>query len=138
MYCPVDEMEIIRIYTSGVNTIWFRSTSQVQMPCGKDYLVMMVIHPETVDLNSLSVGQKFTRGQAMIPEGKDGADAYHFHISCGKGNISSSTGWAENNNGAWVLTSTNGNITASQAFYLDSAFTTSVLDTDVYSFSNKP
>lgn len=137
MFCPCDEITISRIYTGGTNTIWFRSSSPVKMPCGTDYLVIMVIHPDTEDLNRLGVGQKFTRGQAMIQEGKSGANANHFHIACGKGNLVGN-GWVQNNFNKWVLTSTNGNITADQAFYLDSKFTTTILNNGGYSFKAKP
>lgn len=65
MYCPCDEMEVVRIYGVGKtsdNTVWLKSTTKVDMPIGKDYLVMMVIHPEDDDLSKLKVGQKFKRG----------------------------------------------------------------------------
>jgi hypothetical protein len=78
-------MVIKRIYTAGTNTIWLESTTPVKMPCGTDYVTMMVIHPNDDTLSGLYVGQKFTRKQAMFTEGMDGATANHFHISVGTG-----------------------------------------------------
>ena len=127
-YCPCDEMEIKRIYGVGesgkTNTIWLRSTSKVKMPCGEDYLVLMVMHPEDDDLEALSVGQKFKRGETIFREGMNGnATGNHFHMSAGKGDLSSN-GWRENTNGRWVLTTTNGTIEPQEAFYVDKDFTT--------------
>ena len=127
-YCPCDEMEIKRIYgvgnSSKTNTIWLRSTSKVKMPCGEDYLVLMIMHPEDDDLKVLSVGQKFERGEKIFREGMNGnATGNHFHMSAGKGDLSSN-GWRENTNGRWVLTATNGTIEPQDAFYVDKDFTT--------------
>lgn len=138
LYCPCDEMEVLRIYgvgSDGVNTIWLRSTSPVVTPSGTDYIVMMVMHPEDDDLSNISVGQKFTRGNVIFREGSDGllSTGNHFHISVGKGTISSSSGWIENNNGAWVLRSTNGNILPTDAFYVDTSFT-EIVNAKGYSF----
>ena len=147
MYCPCDEMEIKRIYgvgTSGTNTIWLRSTSPVKMPFSstKQYLVMMVIHPNDDTLNGLSVGQKFTRNQAMFLEGNDGnASGYHFHISCGTGDLGNSgKGWIQNGNGSWVLCVTGQTLLPTQAFYRDASITTigTIYGQNGYSFTTKP
>ena len=122
MYCPCDEMEVYRVYGvggSGVNTIWLRSTSKVVMPHGQDHLVMMVIHPDDDDLKKIPTGNKFTRGDAMFREGKDGAYAYHFHISVGTGNGFSGNGWAKNSLGSWVLTPAGKALKIEDAFYVD-------------------
>jgi hypothetical protein len=136
MYCPCDEMEIIRLYgigNNGTNTIWLKSTSPVTTPIGTDYMVMMVIHPLDDDLSSLHVGQKFYRGEPMFREGNDGnASGYHFHISMGFGNISGN-GWAKNSNGVWVLTTTGGNIKINEAFFVDPYFT-NIINSNGYSF----
>lgn len=126
-YCPCDEMEIKRIYgvgsSSKTNTIWLRSTAIVNMPCGDDYLVIMVMHPEDDDLSNLSVGQKFKRGEKVFREGMDGnATGNHFHMSAGKGDLLYN-GWRENTNGRWVLTTTNGTVEPQDAFYVDKSFT---------------
>lgn len=134
IYCPCDEIEIVRIYTAGPNTIWLRSTSPVTMPCGVNNLMMMVIHPNDDDVGTLTVGQKFTRGQAMFREGDDGAasGAYHFHISAGTGTTlgNGGTGWKENNLGSWVLQVEDGEPKKPyEVFFLDASFTTEVKDT---------
>lgn len=138
IYCPCDKMVVKNIYGvggSGTNTIWLQSTEKVVMPSGTDYVVMLVIHPEDDDLSKISVGDTFTRGEAMFREGKDGyATGNHFHISVGKGTY---TGWTQNSNAQWVLTSTNGTIKPQQAFYLDSSFT-NVINSAGISFTELP
>lgn len=128
MYCPCDEMRIEKIYgvgNNGTNTIWLRSTSEVKMPgfSTPQYLVMMVIHPNDDTLSGLYEGQTFKRKEQMFKEGNDGnASGYHFHISCGTGNLVDS-GWKQNKNGEWVLTVSGQTIRANQAFYRDASFT---------------
>ena len=122
LYCPCDEMVVKRIYTSGTNTIWLESTTPVQMPSGRDYVTMLVIHVNDDDLSKISVGQKFTRKQAMFLEGNDGANAYHFHMSVGSGKFTGN-GCVKNSKGNWVLKTTNINLKPENAFYIDPTFT---------------
>lgn len=141
-YCPCDEMKIVKIYgvgASGVNTVWMTSISPVVMPCGTDYITIMVEHPEDDDLRKLSVGQVFKRGQQMFREGGNGAKGAgtygnHFHISCGTGQMSGG-GWKKNSEGAWVLTVTGEPKIATACFYLDG---TTIKNDRTYSFKNKP
>lgn len=126
IYCPCDKMEVLRIYgvgNSGTNAIWLRSTTIVDMPSGRDYLVLMVLHSNDEDLRVLSKGQTFSRGQPMFREGSDGATANHFHISVGTGNILNG-GWVQNNRSAWVLTTTGKTLKPEEAFYIDFSFNT--------------
>lgn len=139
MYCPCDSMVVKRIYGvggGGTNTIWLESTEKVVMPCGTDYVTIMVIHPMDDDLSKLKVGQKFKRGQQMFREGTDGnATGNHFHISVGKGKYRN--GWVQNTKGKWVLDTVSGAITPEQAFYIDKSFT-KILNTANLSFKNLP
>lgn len=127
IYCPCDEMEVVRIYgvsNNGTNTIWLTSTSKVDMPVITDYVTMMVIHPEDDDLKKLKVGQKFKRGEPMFREGKDGnATGNHFHISFGLGKLYLN-GWMENDKKAWVIRSSGGSLKPESACYLDPNITT--------------
>lgn len=125
MYCPCDEMKIVRIYgvnnSSKTNTIWLESTSPVVMPCGISKVTMMVIHPEDDDLAGLSVGDTFTRGEAMFREGMDGyATGNHFHFAIGKGD---SQGWVGKSHNQWSLSTSGGCIRPEDAFYIDNTFT---------------
>lgn len=134
LYCPCAEMEVRRLYgvgNKGTNTVWLRSTAPVAMPGlgQKQHLVMMVVHPGDDTLAGLRVGQRFTRGQRLFLEGDDGlATGYHFHISCGTGDLAAlpgcSAGWAKNRAGVWVLTVTGRTLRVDEAFYLDKGFTT--------------
>ena len=126
-YCPCDRMKIARIYgvgEKGTNTIWMESTEKVVMPCGTDFVTIMVIHPDDDTLSKLKVGQTFGRGDKMFLEGKDGnATGNHFHIAVGTGKISGG-GWTTNNKSAWVLTTTGKPLKPEEAFYVDDDFTT--------------
>lgn len=141
-YCPCDQMKIVRIYgvgTTGINTIWMTSTSKVDMPCGSDYVTIMVEHPEDDDLKKLYVGQTFAHGEQMFREGGNGAKGAstygnHFHISVGTGQIKG-TGWVANSKNAWVLSTTGANKKATEVFYLDGQ---KIRNVGFYSFKNKP
>lgn len=127
IYCPCDKMIIRRIYgvgTPGTNTIWLESTHKVDFADGtSDYCTMLITHPDDSELKKLKVGGTFKRGDPICKEGKDGATAYHFHISAGKGKISGN-GWKKNSNGKWVLTTTGGAFKPEKLFFLDKDFTT--------------
>lgn len=140
IYCPCDEMEIVRIYgveNSGTNTIWLESTSKVDMPCGNNYITMLVMHPNDDDLKNLKVGKVFKRNEPMFREGNDGqASGYHFHISFGLGKILGN-GWVKNNKNGWVILSTGQAIKPEEACYLDTEFT-KVIDSKNINFIKLP
>lgn len=139
MYCPCDCMVVKYIYgvnAKGTNTIWLESTEKVVMPCGTDYVTIMVIHPMDDDLSKLKVGQKFYRGDKMFREGTDGnATGNHFHISVGKGKYRN--GWVQNNKGAWPIDTVSGAIKPEQAFFVDKSFT-NVIKTSGLTFTELP
>ena len=126
-YCPCDEIMVAHIYgvnnSNKTNTIWLQSTSKVVGPFGEDYITILITHPEDDDLSKLKEGQKFTRGQAIFREGKDGnATGYHFHIAVGTGKFTGS-GWVQNSQKAWVNQTTGKQLKPEEAFYVDSNFT---------------
>ena len=139
MYCPCDEMQIKYIYGVGnkkTNTIWLESTSKVTMPCGTDYVTIMVIHPMDDDLAKIKVGQKFKRGDKMFREGTDGnASGNHLHISVGKGKYRN--GWVQNTRGNWVIDTVGGAIKPEEAFFIDTKFT-NVIKTQGIKFKELP
>ncbi len=126
MYCPCDEMQIMRIYgvgNSGTNTFWLQSTEKVLFADGtRDYFTIMVIHPNDSELKKLNQGQTFTRGEKICSEGKDGATGNHFHFSAGKGKYAGK-GWIKNSKGKWVLTVTEGTYKPEKLFFIDPTFT---------------
>lgn len=140
LYCPCDEVEVKRIYgvqNGGTNTLWIESTTPVDMPCGRDYITILIMHPEDDDLRLLHVGQKFKRGEAICREGADGmATGNHFHLSFGKGHIKGN-GWVTNSKKAWVLSTDGENIKPEYACYLDTNFTT-VIQTQGLNFQYLP
>ena len=130
-YCPCDEMIIKRIYgvgTKGTNTLWLESTKKVVFADGtKDFFTMLITHPDDDDLKKLKPGQKFKRKEKICREGTDGATAYHFHISGGKGKFNGN-GWVPNTAGKYVLTTTNGQFKPEKLFFIDTDFTKVVND----------
>lgn len=139
-YCPCDKMKVKRVYGvggAGTNTIWLESTSKVLFTDGtSDYFTMLITHPNDDDLKKIKVGQTFKRGQAICREGKDGATAYHFHFSAGRGKYEGN-GWTKNSNGKYVMTTTGGTFKPEQLFFIDKALT-KILDTKGLSFKEKP
>lgn len=126
LYCPCDEMKLIRIYgvgNGGTNTIWLQSTKKVDFAdSSRNYFTLQVTHPDDSDLERLSVGQKFSRGEKICREGADGATGNHFHLSGGKGTVTGN-GWVLNSNGKWVLSTTDGAAKPEELFFLDKGFT---------------
>lgn len=126
-YCPCDNMRIAHIYgvnnDKKTNTIWLESLEKVKMPCGSDFVTILVTHPNDDDLAQLREGQIFTRGQPMFREGDDGrATGYHFHIAVGTGRFVD-PGWVLNNAGAWVNHTTGRQLKPEEAFFINPAFT---------------
>ncbi len=125
-HCPCDEMKLIRIYgkgNGGTNTIWLQSTKKVDFADStRDYFTIQITHPDDSDLERLSVGQNFARGERICREGSDGANGNHLHLSGGKGTITGN-GWVLNSNGKWVLSTTNGAEKPEKLFFIDKSFT---------------
>ena len=140
IYCPCDEMKVKRIYgvgTKGTNTIWLESTEKVYFADGtQGYCTLLITHPDDADLKKLNVGQLFNRKEKICREGKDGATAYHLHISAGKGKYKGN-GWIQNSNGKYVLTTKGGAFRPEELFYVDEAFT-DILSTKGLSFKKLP
>lgn len=126
IYCPCDRMKVRRIYgvgTKGTNTLWLESTDKVCFADGtKDYFTMLITHPDDSDLAKIKTGELFSRYEPICCEGKDGASAYHFHISAGKGRMTG-TGWVKNSKGKYVLNCTGGAYKPEKLFYIDPPFT---------------
>ncbi|MFR5857498.1 MAG: SH3 domain-containing protein [Bacilli bacterium] len=125
-YCPCDNMIVKKIFgvgTTSTNVLWLESTTKVVTPTFNDYVTIMVAHIEDSELNKLSIGQIFSRKEAIALEGKDGlATGDHFHIVVGRGKING-TGLIKNSNGIYVLNTTGGSIKPEEAFFIDNDFT---------------
>lgn len=134
IFCPCNKMKVKRIYGvgyGGTNTLWLESTSKVYFADGtKDYCTMLITHPDDEDLKKLRIGQVFTRKEKICREGKDGASAYHFHISIGKGKFKGN-GWTLNSKNKYVLTSTKGAAKPEKLFFIDPDFTKIIEDKEL-------
>lgn len=123
IYCNCDELEVIAIRGIGnkdvTNTIWLCSTTPVVTPTFTDYAFVVYIHPNDEDLNHISIGQKFKRGDIITYEGSDGnVTGPHVHIVTGRGK---SDNWAKSSTNKWVIT---GNTKKpEEVFFIDPEFT---------------
>lgn len=126
MYCPCDEMKVVRIVGVGnnlTNGIWLTSTKKVVFAdLSEDYVTILVYHPNDDDLKKIKLGQKFKRFDYMFREGNDGASGYHIHFSVGKGTMTGN-GCVANSNGKYVLTTTDGTLKPEKAYAVDEKFT---------------
>lgn len=126
-YCPCDAVQIIDRtgYQNGLtNVIWMTSTTPVIMPCGTNYVTIMVVHPNDDTIADVTEGRIYKRGEKMFLEGDDGdASGYHFHISVGLGYYQGG-GWRKNGKGKWCIYTSGGAIKPERAFYIDRSFTT--------------
>ncbi len=140
IYCPCDGMKVKRIYgvgTGGTNTLWLESTEKVLFADGtKGYCTLLITHPDDADLKKIKVGQIFTRKEKICREGKDGATAYHLHLSAGKGKFTGN-GWTPNSKAKYVLTTTGGAYRPEELFYIDESFT-EVISTKGLTFKKIP
>jgi len=102
-FLPVDmKVTAIRGTGSGVtNTIWLVTTEKVETPTFNDYVWMTLTHWNDGSITSkFKVNQILKAGTIVAYEGKDGANANHLHIVCGRGVADS---WLENSKGSWVI-----------------------------------
>lgn len=140
LYCPCDTMEVKRIYGvggAGTNTIWLQSRAKVDLADGtKDFVTLLVTHPDDDDLSKLKVGQIFYRGEKICREGKDDATGYHFHMSVAKGKYTA-PGWGCNNKGAWVLRNNGTACKPEKLFLVDKTFT-KVVNSALLDFKTLP
>lgn len=140
MICPCDKMRIARIYgvnSKGANTIWLESLDKVVMPCGEDYITIMLEHSNDSDFANLSVGKIFIRGEQIgIRGGINGnVTGPHNHIAICKGKFSKlkNKGWVKNNKNIWVLSGKP--IKPEDAFYLNN---NKIIKTKGLTFQNIP
>lgn len=130
-YCPCDEMKVVKIAgdvtgNNHANGAWLVSTSKVDFADGaRDFVTIKFVHMNNSDFgkNGIYVGRKYKRGELIGYEGTSHASGNHIHMSAGKGKMKGS-GWTQNSNGAWVITTTNGTAKPETLFYIDPKFTT--------------
>lgn len=140
VYCPCDEIVIKRLYgvgSSGVNTIFFESTSKCIFADGtSNYLCGLITHASDADLKKLKVGQKIKRKELICNEGTDGGVGMHTHLSFGKGKLCEN-GWRQNNKGKWVLYASGGTFKPETILFVDKSFT-KVISSNGLTFKNLP
>lgn len=126
MYAPADVV-VKRIYGKGdsrkPNTVWLQTQKKVITPIGIYYVTGRMTHMSDGDIRNLKVGDVFKAGERLFREGTDGgATGNHIHMAWGTGKFKS-PGWAANNKGAYVLTTTGSNKKPEQLFFVDRKFT---------------
>ena len=138
IYCPCDELEVIKNYgvgNSGINTVWFKSTSPVLLANGTlDYITIEFIHSNDEDFEGgrLNKGKKFKRGDVLLHTGTDGGFDDHAHIAVGLGMPKDPDScWTRkivNGISVYVLDTIGGPIKPEDAFWIDKNFT-KIIDT---------
>lgn len=122
-FAPVDmKVTAIRGVGSGItNTIWLVSIEKVQTPTFTDYVFMTLTHWNDNDSaikRHNKVGDIIKKGQIICYEGRDGADANHIHLVCGRG---SADNWVKNDKGSWVIKGNS--LPPEQVMYINDDFT---------------
>lgn len=138
----MNDLVVKRIYglgsSSKPNTIWLQTRNPVVTPLGIGYVTFRATHMSDTDLKKYRVGQVIKRGTKMFREGIDGgATGNHIHMTFGQGKFKG-TGWAVNNKGAAVLTTTGQNRKPEKLLFIDRDFTKKIRMTQGLKFKNKP
>lgn len=138
----MNDLVVKRIYglgsSSRPNTIWLQTRRPVVTPLGIGYVTFRATHMSDADLKKYRVGQVIKRGTKMFREYVDGgATGNHIHTTFGQGKFKG-TGWATNNKGAAVLTTTGKNRKPEKLLFVDRDFTKKIRMTQGIQFRNKP
>lgn len=95
-------VEIIGLNSSTTNSVRLESVNKLKIPYQEEPVILEITltHMNEDTIKQLKVGQIIHKHEKVILEGKDGADAYHFHCTF---NIGKYYGMFKNTNGKWVF-----------------------------------
>ena len=127
-------VEIGGIGSSITNYVRLETVNKVIIPYHTEPVILEVTltHMNDADLKQYKVGQICKAGGKYFLEGKDGADAYHWHCTA---NIGKYYGLKKNSNGAWCFVYDK-SLTPEQAFYIDDSIT--IINPRGYEFKKVP
>ena len=131
-------VEIIGLDTSSTkgytNSVRLETCNKVKIPYQEEPVILelTLTHMAEECIKSLKVGQIIHKNEKKIWEGKDGADAYHFHCTA---NIGKYYGFKYNSNHKWVY-AYDKSLTPPEAYYVDGSV--KILDANGYKFEEVP
>ena len=137
-FCPQNDYvieEILGLGSSITNSVRLKTVNKVYIPYQTEptYLEITLTHMEEEDIRKLKVGQILKKGSKPFREGKDGADAYHFHCTA---NIGKYYDFKKNTNGKWCYVYEK-SLLPDEAFYIDTNITT-IYNARGYRFQEVP
>lgn len=137
-FCPQNDFKIVQILglnTKTTNSVRLESVNKLKIPY-QDTPVKLEItltHMNEETIKKLKVGQIIHKNEKIIYEGRDGADAYHFHCTA---NIGKYYGMFDNSNGKSVFCYEK-SLEPTQAFYIDPNFNI-IISSNGYQFKTVP
>lgn len=134
---PSNEFRIVEILglgtTATTNSVRLESVNKLKIPYQDEHVILEVTltHMNEETIQKIKVGQIIHPHELVIQEGKDGADANHFHCTA---NIGKYYGMKKNANGKWCFTYDKA-LTPEEAFYIDPNFN-NILNAKGYVFKS--
>lgn len=136
---PGNDYKIVEILglgtTATTNSVRLETVNKVYIPYQEEPVILEITltHMNEETIQKLKVGQIIHKHELVIQEGKDGADAYHFHCTA---NIGKYYGMLKNANGKWCFTYDKALI-PTEAYYIDPNYNR-ILGTRGYEFKTVP
>lgn len=136
---PQNDYKIVEILglntTKTTNSVRLETVNKVKIPYQDDpvKLEITLTHMDEACIKKLKVGQIIKKNEKIIYEGKDGADAYHFHCTA---NIGKYIGFKKNSNGKWCFVYEK-SLLPNEAYYINPSFN-KIISTNGYVFETIP
>ena len=127
-------VEILGLGTTTTNAVRLQTCNKVIIPLNNEEVILelTLTHMDESCIKKLKVGQIIHKNEKVIWEGKDGADAYHFHCTANKGEYG---GFKYNSNRKWVFAYKK-SLIPPEAFFVDDSV--KILNPDNYKFKEVP
>lgn len=136
---PSNSFKIVEILglntTVTTNSVRLESVNKLKIPYQEEPVILEITltHMNEETIKKIKVGQIIHPHELVIQEGKDGADANHFHCTA---NIGKYYGMKKNANGKWCFVYDK-SLTPDEAFYIDPSFNR-ILNAKGYNFKEVP
>lgn len=142
-FVPKNDYKVVEILglgtTKTTNSVRLETCNKVKTPYQEEPIILEITltHMTEECIKGLKVGQIIHKYEKKIWEGKDGADAYHFHITANKDYY---VGFKRNSNSTkdkevWVFAYKK-SLLPNEAFYVDDSV--HILDANGYKFEEVP
>lgn len=127
-------VEILGLGTTTTNAVRLQTCNKVIIPLNNEEVILelTLTHMDESCIKKLKAGQIIHKNEKVIWEGKDGADANHFHCTANKGKYG---GFKYNSNEKWVFAYEK-SLIPPEAFFVDNSV--KILNPDNYKFKEVP